>query len=122
MVSIKRVYDPPDSQDGARFLVDRLWPRGIKKENLAMDAWIKDVAPSPALRTWFSHDPSKWPEFQHRYRQELEAHPENWQPLQDAARRGKVTLLYSARDVQHNSALLLKEFLEEKERHGAHGA
>jgi uncharacterized protein YeaO (DUF488 family) len=113
MIFTKRVYDSPGDEDGARFLVDRLWPRGIKKEKLVMDGWMKEVSPSPALRTWFNHDPSKWPEFQQRYRQELHARPESWRPILEAARRGNVTLLYSARDTQHNSALILKSFLEE---------
>ena len=112
MIEIKRVYDSLKGGNGARFLVERLWPRGIKKEALHMDAWLKDVAPSPELRQWFGHDPQKWEEFQRRYRAELDAHPEAWQPLVEAARRGNVTLLYSARDTEHNSALLLKEYLE----------
>ncbi len=112
MWQIKRVYEPPAAGDGKRFLVERLWPRGKKKEDLAMDEWLKEVAPSPELRTWFNHDPARWDEFQRRYRQELKDHPETWKPLLDAGKHGKVTLLYSARDEEHNSALLLKEFLE----------
>ena len=112
MINVQRVYQSPIHNVGKRFLVDRLWPRGISKEKLRLDAWLKDVAPSPELRQWFGHDPQKWEEFQRRYRAELDAHPEAWQPLVEAARRGNVTLLYSARDTQHNSALLLKEFLE----------
>lgn len=112
MIEIKRVYDSLEAGNGPRFLVERLWPRGIKKEALHMDAWLKEVAPSPELRQWFGHDPQKWEEFQRRYRAELDAHPETWQPLLEAARRGNVTLLYSARDTQHNSALLLKNYLE----------
>lgn len=99
--------------DGTRFLVDRLWPRGIKKEKLEMQAWLKDVAPSPDLRKWFAHDPAKWEEFQQRYRAELEAHPDAWQPILEGAKQGDVTLLYSARDTVHNSAVLLKTFLED---------
>jgi len=112
MIEIKRVYESLKGNKGARFLVERLWPRGVKKEALHMDAWLKDVAPSPELRQWFGHDPLKWEEFQRRYRAELDAHPEAWQPLLEAARRGDVTLLYSARDTEHNSALLLKNYLE----------
>ena len=114
MLSIKRVYETPEAADGARYLVERLWPRGIKKENLPMQAWLKDAAPSPELRKWFAHDPAKWPEFQRRYRAELDANPAAWKPLLEASRRGKVTLLYAARDTEHNSALLLMNYLEEQ--------
>lgn len=114
MLKTKRAYDPPEPSDGTRFLVDRLWPRGMKKEALEMKAWLKDVAPSPALRKWFAHDPAKWQEFQQRYRAELASNPEAWHPILDAAKEGNVTLLYSARDTEHNSAVLLKAFLEER--------
>jgi uncharacterized protein YeaO (DUF488 family) len=110
----KRVYESAERSDGTRFLVDRLWPRGIKKEALEMEAWLKDVAPSPELRKWFGHDPAKWQEFQRRYRAELKANPESWKPILDVAKQGDVTLLYSARDTEHNSAVLLKAFLEEQ--------
>jgi uncharacterized protein YeaO (DUF488 family) len=113
LLKTKRAYEPAERSDGARFLVDRLWPRGIKKEKLEMKAWLKDVAPSPDLRKWFAHDPARWQEFQQRYRAELHANPDAWKPLLEAARQGDVTLLYSARDTEHNSALLLREFLEE---------
>jgi len=113
MLQIKRVYEPFDARDGIRFLVERLWPRGIKKEDLKMEAWLKEVAPSPALRSWFAHDPGKWSEFQKRYRAELQTNPAAWKPILEAARHGTVTLIYSARDTEHNSALLLKDFLEE---------
>jgi uncharacterized protein YeaO (DUF488 family) len=113
MLQIKRVYEEAQAGDGVRFLVERLWPRGMKKETLKMKAWLKDVAPSPSLRKWFGHDPAKWQEFQKRYRAELEANPDAWRPLLEAAKDGNVTLLYSARDPEHNSALLLKSFLEE---------
>jgi uncharacterized protein YeaO (DUF488 family) len=113
LLKTKRVYDDVKRGDGARFLVERLWPRGIKKEELKMKAWLKDVAPSPALRKWFAHDPDKWKEFQRRYRAELKSNPEAWQPILEAAEQGNVTLLYSARDTDHNSAILLKAFLEE---------
>ena len=113
MLKTKRVYESVETSDGARFLVDRLWPRGIKKEKLKMEAWLKDVAPSPNLRKWFAHDPAKWQEFQQRYRAELESNPDAWKPILEAAKHGDVTLLFSARDTEHNSALLLKEFLEE---------
>ncbi len=112
MIQIKRVYQPASPRDGKRFLVERLWPRGIKKENLDMDGWLKDIAPSPELRQWFAHDPAKWKEFQQRYRAELRSHCNDLAPLLSAARRGTVTLLYSARDEEHNSAVLLKNYLE----------
>ena len=114
MLKTKRVYEPTKPSDGTRFLVDRLWPRGIKKEELKMKVWLKDVAPSPDLRKWFAHDPAKWGEFQKRYRAELKANPDAWQPILEAAKKGNVTLLYSARDTEHNSAILLKEFLEKQ--------
>ena len=114
MLKIKRVYESPKREGGARFLVERLWPRGIRKEELRMKAWLKDVSPSPDLRKWYSHDVTKWEEFQERYRKELKRNADAWQPILDAAKIGNVTLLYSARDLEHNSALVLKEFLEEK--------
>ena len=112
MLKIKRVYESTQASDGTRFLVERLWPRGIKKETLKMKAWLKDVAPSPELRKWFAHDPKKWTEFKKRYRAELKSNPEAWKPILEAAKKGDVTLLYSARDLEHHSAVLLKEFLE----------
>ena len=114
MLKIKRVYERAETGDGVRFLVERLWPRGMKKEKLKMKAWLKEVAPSPSLRRWYGHDPAKWDEFQRRYRTELESNPETLQPILEEARRGDVTLLYSARDMEHNSARLLKSFLEEQ--------
>ena len=114
MLRIKRVYEEPKRADGVRFLVERLWPRGIRKEELRMKAWLKEVSPSPGLRTWYSHDVTKWEEFQKRYRKELKSNADAWQPILDAAKNGNVTLLYSAKDVEHNSALVLKEFLEER--------
>jgi uncharacterized protein YeaO (DUF488 family) len=113
MIRIKRVYDPPAKDDGTRFLVERLWPRGMKKEALHMAAWCKEVAPSNELRRWFSHDPAKWKEFQRRYRAELTANRAACQPLLDAAKRGDITLLYSAHDMDHNNAKVLKSYLEE---------
>lgn len=115
MIQIQRVYDlRPMGEGGVCFLVERLWPRGVKKERLPFTGWLKEVAPSPSLRRWFGHDPGKWQEFCRRYFAELEAKPEVWQPLLEAARRGEVTLLYSARDPQHNSAVALKEYLTAK--------
>ncbi len=114
MIRLRRVYEAPAAGEGKRFLVERLWPRGMKKEDLVLDGWLKEVAPSTALRRWFAHDPAKWTEFQRRYQAELDAKPETWRPLLQAARRGRVTLLYSAKDTEHNNALALKSYLEEK--------
>lgn len=114
MIQIKRVYDPAGPDDGLCYLVDRLWPRGIKKDALQIDDWLKDVAPSDELRRWFRHEPAKWEEFQKRYFAELDAQPAGWQPLVEAATTGKVTLLYAARDPEHNNAHALKRFLEEQ--------
>jgi uncharacterized protein YeaO (DUF488 family) len=114
MFRVKRVYDAADGNDGARFLVDRLWPRGVKKEALKLDGWLKDIAPSDALRAWFGHDPKKWDEFQRRYFAELDAQPDFWLPLVTAAHHGRVTLLYGARDNEHNNAVALREYLQAK--------
>ena len=113
MFYIKRIYEAPKSKDGARYLVDRLWPRGIKKTSLVMDAWLKEIAPSNDLRRWFGHDPGKWDEFQRRYRAELDANPGAWKRLLEAVKQGNVTLLYFARDTEHNNAVVLKSYLEE---------
>ena len=118
MIRLKRVYEPARPADGKRFLVERLWPRGIKKEALRLDAWLPEVAPTPALRKWFHHDPARWAEFQERYRAELDARPDTWAVLLDAARKDTVTLLFSARDVEHNNAVALKLYLEAKLRRG----
>jgi uncharacterized protein YeaO (DUF488 family) len=111
MIRVKRVYESPELRDGARFLVERLWPRGVKKTSLQMDAWLKDVAPSEELRRWFGHDPAKWDEFQIRYRRELDTKPHALQPIIEASLRGDVTLLYSARDTEHNNAVALKNYI-----------
>lgn len=111
MIQIKRVYEPETRGEGQRFFVERLWPRGIAKQAFARITWLKDVAPSAALRTWYGHRVERWDEFQRRYRDELDANPEAWQPLLDAAREGTVTLLYAARDVEHNGALVLRDYL-----------
>jgi uncharacterized protein YeaO (DUF488 family) len=113
MIRTKRVYDKPEKEDGTRFLVERLWPRGKKKETLHIAAWCKEVAPSNELRRWFSHDPAKWKEFQRRYWAELAGNRAACQPLLDAAEHGDITLLYSAHDTEHNNALVLKSYLEE---------
>lgn len=112
MIKLKRVYDDPDEDDGKRYLVDRLWPRGIKKENLQMDAWLKEIAPSTDLRKWFNHEKPKWEEFSVAYRSELEKN-QAWKPVAEEAENGTVTLLYAARDREHNHAVVLKDFLEE---------
>ncbi|MGH8067805.1 MAG: DUF488 domain-containing protein [Candidatus Entotheonellia bacterium] len=113
MIYLKRVYDRPEPTDGTRFLVERLWPRGMKKEALHMALWLKEVAPSDALRRWFGHDPAKWEDFQRRYFAELDSQPEAWRLILEAARRGHITLLYSARDLEHNNAVALKRYLEQ---------
>lgn len=117
MIQLKRVYDESDAGDGKRFLIERLWPRGIRKTELQIDDWRKECGPSTELRKWFSHDPAKWPEFQRRYFAELEQNPEVWQPILDAAKHGKVTLLYSSHDTEHNNAVALREFLDAKLGH-----
>jgi uncharacterized protein YeaO (DUF488 family) len=116
MIQTRRVYEPIDSSDGRRFLVDRVWPRGLKKEALQLDGWIKEVAPSTALRKWFDHDPKKWPEFQKRYLRELAGHAADLQPLVAAALAGGLTLLFGARDVEHNNAVVLQKLLLRKTR------
>ncbi len=112
MIKIKRSYEAADPADGERFLVDRLWPRGVKKESLHIEAWLKDAGPSDELRKWFGHMPQRYPEFRRRYRREL---AENVAAggLLEAARRGDITLVYSAKDEEHNQAVVLKEWLEE---------
>ncbi len=112
MIAVKRAYEPAARADGTRILVERLWPRGVKKQDLRLDAWAKEIAPSPALRTWYGHDVAKWTEFQRRYRAELDAHPAALEPLLAAARRGRLTLVYAARDEEHNSARVLLQYLE----------
>ncbi len=114
MIQLKRAYDKPSWTDGARCLVERLWPRGVKKTSLPIVAWLKDAAPSTELRKWFSHDPAQWLEFRKRYFAELKLQPEAWMPLVEAARKGTVTLIYSSHDEVHNNAVALKEFLERK--------
>ncbi len=114
MIRLKRVYQPAEKADGRRFLVERLWPRGVSKTSLRVDAWLKDVAPSTALRQWFSHDPGKWNEFRKRYFTELAANEAALAPIQEAAAEGDVTLVYSSHDTEHNNAVALKEYLEAK--------
>jgi uncharacterized protein YeaO (DUF488 family) len=114
MINVKRVYLPPEQTDGRRFLVDRLWPRGIKKDKLHCEAWFKEAAPSDSLRVWYQHDPDKWEEFKLRYFAELDGKPEVWKPMLDAARKGDITLLYSTRNETNNNALALKAYLDGK--------
>ena len=114
MIKLKRAYDSASKDDGIRFLVERLWPRGLKKTALRLDAWLKDVAPSTELRQWFSHDPAKWAEFQRRYFAELNAKPKAIEPILEADRRGYVTLVYSSHDAEHNNAVALRAYLAAK--------
>ncbi len=115
-IRIKRAYEPPDPDDGRRILVERLWPRGVRKEVLKLDAWMKDVAPSDALRRWFGHDPARWAEFSKRYLTELRE-PEATRAVRELrafARDGTLTLIYAARDEAHNSALVLRGVLQRR--------
>ncbi len=112
MIRVKRVYEKPSPADGLRVLVDRLWPRGLSKQRAAVALWLKDVAPSPELRKWFGHDPARWKEFQSRYRQELRGKQQAVALLKEKSRGQTVTLLYGARDEEHNGALVLKAVLE----------
>jgi uncharacterized protein YeaO (DUF488 family) len=116
MITLKRAYDSVSPTDGRRFLVERLWPRGVSKAKLRVDAWLKEVGPSTELRRWFSHDPGKWREFRRRYFRELDSRPEAWQPIASAARRGSVTLVYSSHDTEHNNAVALQQYLRAKPR------
>lgn len=111
MIQVKRAYEAPSRADGVRFLVDRLWPRGITKESLSIEAWLKDAAPSNDLRKRFHHDAAQWSEFCRSYFAELDKNPDSWAPIAEAARSGTVTLIYGARDTEHNNAVALKEFL-----------
>jgi uncharacterized protein YeaO (DUF488 family) len=114
MIQLKRAYDRSTPSDGKRFLVERLWPRGVRKSELPLSGWLKEVAPSTELRQWFGHDPAKWSEFKRRYRAELAAKPEAWKPLLEEARNNAITLVYSSHDSKHNNAVALKEFLESR--------
>ncbi|GAA0362138.1 DUF488 domain-containing protein [Actinoallomurus spadix] len=110
-IAVRRVYDDGKGAEGAVFLVDRVWPRGVRKEDLALDGWLRDVAPSTELRRWFGHRPERFGAFAERYRRELDEHPEAVRLLLEAARKGPVTLLYSARDTEHNQAVVLRDHL-----------
>ncbi|MBX9571777.1 MAG: DUF488 domain-containing protein [Candidatus Obscuribacterales bacterium] len=115
MILTKRAYDPPQPGDGLRILVDRLWPRGITKEHLAIDDWIKDISPSTELRQWFAHEPAKWPHFVEKYSRELDENKACWEALLKKAQRHRVTLIYGAKDMEHNNAVALKQYLEAKQ-------
>lgn len=115
MIRIKRTYEPRARGDGRRILVERLWPRGMKKEALKADAWLKEIAPSTQLRQWFGHRPEHWKEFRRRYEKELTANPDVWAPILDASRHGTVTLLFSAHDIEHNGAVVLRDYLAERQ-------
>ena len=110
---LKRAYEPPDAEDGMRILIDRLWPRGVKKADAAIDRWLKELAPSTELRRWFGHQPERWPEFRRRYRAELDRHKDLLDELRGLARRQRVTLVFGAKDEAHNDAVVLKELLAE---------
>ncbi len=110
-ISIKRVYETPESSDGFRILVDRLWPRGLTKEKASVDLWLREISPSTELRKWFNHDPEKWPEFQKKYSAEVKANNEAFATLKSKAREGKVTLVHAAKDEIHNDAVVLKMLL-----------
>ena len=114
MIQIKRTYELPARRDGRRILVERLWPRGMTKERLAADAWLKEVAPSTKLRKWFGHRVERWTEFQRRYRRELHQNPDGWEPILAASDGRTITLLYSAHDTLHNAALVLRDYLIER--------
>ena len=113
-IRIKRVYEEPDASDGMRILVDRLWPRGLTKEKASVDLWLKDVAPSTELRKWFAHDPARWAEFRSRYLEELKRNKEQLSLLRQEAAKGTVTLVYGAKDQQHNEAVVLQKLLTTK--------
>jgi len=106
---IKRVYDPAEPGDGYRILVDRLWPRGVSRERAQLDEWARDLAPSTDLRKWFNHDPKRFPEFRERYREELRSHSDQIDGLRERASRGPVTMVYGARDTEHNDAVVIAE-------------
>ena len=118
-IGVKRIYEMPETDDGIRVLVDRMWPRGVRKEQAALDGWMRELAPSPDLRRWFGHDPARWEGFRHRYAAELDQAAEYWRPLVDRSLHRRVTLLYAARDEEHNHAVALKAYLDNwLRRHG----
>ena len=114
MIKLKRAYDPASPTDGTRLLVERLWPRGLSKEKLKLDGWIREVEPTTELRKWFGHDPAKWPQFRARYFRQLDSRAESWRSIVSSAKRGTVTLVYSSHDQEHNNAVALREYLQLK--------
>jgi uncharacterized protein YeaO (DUF488 family) len=119
MIKLKRAYDRVSPTDGTRLLVERLWPRGLSKDRLKLDGWIREVAPTTELRKWFGHDPAKWRQFRIRYFRELDSQPESWRSIVSLARRRTVTLVYSSHDEEHNNAVALREYLQLKTRRRA---
>ena len=118
-IALKRIYEPPAKDDGARILVDRLWPRGISSAKARLDLWLRDIAPSDELRHWFAHDPKRWPEFKRRYKAELKGRSDELRPIRDALAKGKATLLFAAHDEAHNNAVVVKELVERSARASA---
>lgn len=118
-IKLKRAYEAAGPGDGFRILVDRLWPRGVSKSSARIDLWLREIAPSAELRKWFDHDPAKWTAFRDRYFQELDDHPEALDELKAHLRHGTVTLVYGARDQEHNDAVALKEYLEAHRAHSS---
>jgi len=112
MIKLKRIYTPPSRSDGKRILVDRLWPRGVKKDEAKIDEWLKELAPSDALRKWFGHDPDKWTAFRIKYKKELKLKADLVSRLRGESKKGAVTLLFAAKDAEHNNAVVLKEQIE----------
>lgn len=116
-IDLSRAYDAPEGNGSLRYLIDRVWPRGITKDVLNVERWLREVAPSTDLRRWFGHDARRWDEFVRRYRAELDSNPTAWEPLVEAAERGPITLVYGARDREHNQAVVLRDYLAEKLSH-----
>jgi uncharacterized protein YeaO (DUF488 family) len=112
LIKLKRVYEKPAKSDGERILVERLWPRGLRKRQAKIDLWLKDVAPGTELRKWFGHDPARWPQFRRRYQSELRKKPDLIRLLKMKAKKGRISFIFAARDLEHNGAFVLKEFVE----------
>jgi uncharacterized protein YeaO (DUF488 family) len=110
-IKLKRAYESPAPDDGTRILIDRLWPRGVKKADAAIDEWMKDIAPSTGLRKWFGHDPARWQKFRRRYQSEIRQHPDEFDRLRTLAQHGRITLVFAAHDEAHNDAVVLKDLL-----------
>lgn len=110
-IKLKRAYEPPARDDGTRILIDRLWPRGVKRADAAIDEWMKEIAPSTALRKWFGHDPARWAEFRRRYQAEIRRHPDQLDRLYKLAQHGRITLVFAAHDEAHNDAVVLRDLL-----------